>query len=87
LLSLIRSGALGNQQDIYVQLNRLNKPVLCIRGTKDKILTKLQMDRIMKLMPCASVQEIPDTGHPLLLTHPELVAPYLLQFLGKHIQF
>ena len=85
LLSLIRHGALGDQSDCYEALNALQNPVLMIRGTQDRILKAEQMQSILQLLPRAKFQEISNTGHPLLLTHPEMVAPHVLQFMHDHI--
>ena len=84
LLSLMRSGALGNQRDCYEALNEIQNPLLLVRGTEDVILPAQQMGIIKQLVPRATVQEISNTGHALLLTDPEVVAPHLVHFLCKH---
>jgi pimeloyl-ACP methyl ester carboxylesterase len=85
LLSLIRTGALGDQRALYEALNDIQNPLLMVRGADDVILPAQQMSMITQLVPRATVQEISNTAHAMLLTDPELVAPYLLNFLFKHI--
>ena len=85
LLSLMRTGVLGDQRACYLALNEISNPVLLIRGTNDAVLTAQQMATITQLVPRATVQEISNKGHALLLTDPETVAPYLVNFLQNHI--
>lgn len=85
LLSLIRTGTLGDQRSCYEALNKIPNPLLMVRGTEDVILSAQQMRMLQQLVPRANVQEISNTAHALLLTDPALVAPYLVNFLRRHV--
>jgi pimeloyl-ACP methyl ester carboxylesterase len=80
LLSLFRSGTLGDQSDCYRGLNQQTHPVLVLRGAEDTIVTQRQIDLILGLVPRVIYQNIRGTGHALLLTHPEKVAPLMIDF-------
>lgn len=83
LLSLIRSGALADQSDCYRDLHTSGQPVLILRGLEDKIFGGDQLDALAKLLPRAEVHGCHGMGHPLMLTHPEIVAPLITGFLDK----
>ena len=83
LLSLIRSGALGDQSACYRALNESGLPSLVLRGLEDRIFTAGQLDTMRRLLPTAAVRACPGMGHPLMLTHPEIVAPLITGFLDQ----
>ncbi len=82
LLSMFRNGALDEQLPRYVNLARSGIPLLTLRGSKDNILPKAQMQRVHNALPNARHREIPDTPHSFILTHPETVAPEVISFLS-----
>ena len=48
----------------------------------DRIFTAAQLGTLRRLLGRAAVLEFPDMGHPLMLTHPEAVAPPVVDFLA-----
>lgn len=83
LLSLIRSGSLEDQSDCYRSLDRQSNPVLLVRGVDDAIVTQRQIDEICHLVPRATYREIGGTAHAFILTHPEKVAPVVIDFFRQ----
>jgi pimeloyl-ACP methyl ester carboxylesterase len=83
LLSLIRSGTLGDQSECYRALARHTHPILVLRGADDGIVTPRQIDVILDLAPRAVFRELGGTAHAFLLTHPEMVAPLIVDFFGE----
>lgn len=83
LLSLFRSGALGDQRDGYRALAHDGRPVLVVRGADDPIVTRAQTESILALLPGARYRELRDTAHSFVLTHPEKIAPLVLEFLAE----
>lgn len=84
LLSLFRSGSLADQSECYRTLKRQARPILMLRGSEDTIVTSSQIDVIRALIPRVIHREVEGTGHAFLLTHPEKVAPILIDFLEQH---
>ncbi len=82
LLSLMRSGALGDQADVYRDLARTANRVLLIRGANDDIVPAGQFDTLAALHPGARALTVADTAHAMLLTHPDAVLPAVLDFLS-----
>ena len=85
LLSLLRSGALGDQTATYATLGSLATPVLLLRGDDDNIVTAKQFETLGTLAPDARFEVIPETAHAMLLTDPERAAAPILRFLGEHL--
>jgi len=83
LLSLIRSGALGDQSDSYRALYESGHPTLILRGMEDRVFSAIQLETMQTLLPLATVRACPGVGHPLMLTHPEIVAPLITGFLDQ----
>jgi pimeloyl-ACP methyl ester carboxylesterase len=83
LLSLIRSGALGDQSDGYERLRGLGTGILVLRGLDDSIFTADQLDRLKGILPEAQVHQLEGMGHPLMLTHPEIVSSLVIDFLDR----
>jgi pimeloyl-ACP methyl ester carboxylesterase len=81
LLSMFRCGALGAQGDAYRALAGRSPPLLVLRGAEDRICPPAQFARLRAWLPGAAFQEMEGTGHAFMLTHPERVAPLLLDFL------
>jgi pimeloyl-ACP methyl ester carboxylesterase len=84
MLSLMTSGALGNQSDVYAALGRLRNPVCLLRGSDDNIVTASQFDAIGRLMPKARRSTLDGTAHAMILTHPERVATEVIRFFDGH---
>ena len=82
LLSMIRNGSLGNQADCYTALAGTGHPVLVLRGAEDAIFTRAQFDAITGILPRTRFEELPGMGHPMMLTHPQSVAPLVAAFLN-----
>lgn len=81
LLSLVRSGALGDQRDSYRCVASLSKPMMLLRGADDQIMTDTQMDELLDLLPQAAVEILGRASHALMLTHPQEVARHVIEFL------
>ncbi len=81
LLSMFRSGTLGDQSRAYAALSTKHHPVLLMRGGADDILPRYQLDAVRRLLPQARYREIEDARHSFLLSHPERVAPEVIEFL------
>ncbi|MEO1035349.1 MAG: alpha/beta fold hydrolase [Pseudomonadota bacterium] len=82
LLSLMRSGALGDQSDCYRALASRGNRLLLLRGDEDNIVTADQLHRVRDLTTRADTRELAGTGHAVMLTHPEIIAPVLVEFFG-----
>lgn len=85
LLSLMRSGALGRQDDVYRALENIDTPLLLLRGEEDTIVDEAAFSAICKTVTRASVERPEGTAHAMLLTHPESVAPPVVAFLKRSL--
>lgn len=81
LLSLFRHGVLGDQSSRYRRLHMAGNGCLIIRGSDDEIVTSRQIDYLKMILRDAEHIDIKDTPHSFLLTHPELVAPAINDYL------
>ncbi len=86
LLSLFRSGSLGDQSECYKDLNRHDHPVLVLRGVEDDIVTREQIEVVCALVQRASYRELGGTAHSFILTHPEKVAPVVIDFFRQSLR-
>lgn len=79
LLSMFRTGALGDKADRYSALRGIERDILVITGDRDLIIPPAHIARVRSLLPphqhCATPAE-----HNLLLTHPDLVVDALVQW-------
>ena len=82
LLSLMRSGALGDQSDCYRALAPHKHRLLLLRGDEDTIVSADQLHRVRDLTRRAATRELRGTGHAVMLTHPEIIAPVLADFFS-----
>ncbi|MEM1260985.1 MAG: alpha/beta fold hydrolase [Pseudomonadota bacterium] len=82
LLSLLRHGALADQSASYAALATTEHPALLIRGSDDTIVPEHQLHTVQTLIGRAECDEVDGTGHALLLTHPESIAPRLIEFFS-----
>ncbi len=85
LLSMLRSGSLGDQSDCYQALDGHGHPVLVLRGVEDAIVTPRQMEVLRVLLSRARYEEVEGTAHAFLLTHPEKVAATIVDFLRSGV--
>jgi len=72
---------LDNQRDVYALLAGSGVSTLILRGQDDNIRTAAQFDELRRALPRAVVHDIAGLVHPLMLTHPELVAPLITALL------
>ena len=82
LLSLMRSGALADQSDCYRALALQHHPLMLLRGDEDNIVSAEQLHRVRNLTGRAELRELNGTGHAVMLTDPEIIAPQLVAFFG-----
>ena len=79
LLSMIRSGALGDQSRQYAALRGLQRELLVITGERDAIIPAEHVARVRELLP--KHHHFPlQAEHNLLLTHPEDVVQALVRW-------
>ena len=81
LISLMRNRCLSNQRRCYERLQDTQHEILMLRGAEDTIVSKQQFDVMKMLLPRATAQEIPDTEHAMMITDPQRVSDYILDFL------
>jgi pimeloyl-ACP methyl ester carboxylesterase len=81
LLSMIRTGALGNQGALYSALRNCGHEILVISGEHDAIIPSDHLARVRTLLPdhdhCTIAAE-----HNLLLTHPDEVVGRIVRWIG-----
>lgn len=82
LLSLVRSGILGDQSACYRLLDASAGSIGVFRGSHDGIFTAAQLAQLRECLTRAQVVEIEGTPHSVLLSHPERIAPLLTGFLA-----
>jgi len=80
LLSMIRTGALGNQAAVYAALKGCSRELLVISGEHDAIIPRDHLAQVRTLLPghdhCSIAAE-----HNLLLTHPDEVVQRIVRWL------
>ncbi|MGC3981819.1 MAG: alpha/beta hydrolase [Steroidobacteraceae bacterium] len=81
LLSMIRTGALGDQSTRYAALRDLNRELLLITGAIDAVLPLDHVTRIRSLLPSHTYRQV-NAEHNLLLTHPDAVVSTVLDWLS-----
>jgi len=80
LLSMFRTGALGDQSARYAALQRLQREMLVITGEQDAIIPAEHVARVRSLLPPHRHISL-QAEHNLLLTHPHEVADALIRWL------
>jgi pimeloyl-ACP methyl ester carboxylesterase len=83
LLYIMRGDTLTDQRDLYSQLNKQDKPILVLHACEDQVVTAKQIETIRKLTSRAEIKELESMAHAMLLTHPEVTAPYIIEFLSR----
>lgn len=84
LLSLFRSGALGDQSSIYRKLAEVDVPLLLLRGEKDETCTAEDWQRLLALIPAADAIQLARANHALLLREQHWMVEQVLLFLLQH---
>jgi len=79
LLSMIRTGALGDQSARYAALGALNHEVLVVTGDRDGIIPADHVAKVRSLLPRHRHFSL-EAEHNLLLTHPEQVVKALVEW-------
>jgi pimeloyl-ACP methyl ester carboxylesterase len=79
LLSMIRSGALGDQGRQYAALRGLHLELMVITGERDAIIPAEHIARVRALLPGHHHLSL-QAEHNLLLTHPEDVVQALVRW-------
>jgi pimeloyl-ACP methyl ester carboxylesterase len=79
LLSMFRSGALGEQSPRYAALRGFAGALLVITGDHDAIIPPQHVARVRELLPPHLHCRI-DAEHNLLLTHPDAVVDALIRW-------
>lgn len=81
LLSMLRSGTLGDQGAAYRDLVHFPGELMLLRGERDTILPRAQFERLRALMPRARCVELRDSAHAAVITDPGRVASPVIDFL------
>lgn len=77
LLSMMRTGTLGDQGSRYEALRDLGRELLVIAAANDAVIPAAHIGRIRRLLPDHRYYEIAGAEHNLLLTHPRTVVDVL----------
>ncbi|AOS97695.1 3-oxoadipate enol-lactonase 2 [Microbulbifer aggregans] len=75
--------ALTRREDLSPQLGNINQPALVIVGEEDQALPPAYSREIARLLPQATLIEVPRSGHLSALEQPDAVTGAMLNFLGK----
>ena len=82
LLSMIRSGALGDQSARYAALRTQRHETLVISGERDSVIPTAHIARVRELLPTHHHVSVA-AEHNLLLTHPRHVVDALARWSGN----
>lgn len=83
ILSLFRSGTLGDQSYCYAELQQHPHEVMILRGSEDMIINSQQLTELRQILSRARYVEIEQTPHAFVLTDPELLEPHISQFFSN----
>ncbi|KUJ80252.1 MULTISPECIES: alpha/beta fold hydrolase [Microbulbifer] len=75
--------ALSRREALQSRLGDIKQPALVIVGKEDQALPPAYSRELAKLLPRASLIEIPRSGHLSALEQPEAVTGAMLTFLGE----
>lgn len=67
--------------DLRPRLGSIRTPVLLLRGNEDRIVPRALHDTLARGLPGAATRVVPLAGHPMHLTHAELMARYVTEHL------
>lgn len=85
IAAVARHALLLDKLDLRPILPGIVRPVLLIRGDRDRIVPRQYDQELLNGLPLADRVEIPDAGHVPQYTHAELVAELTRQFLTPPI--
>lgn len=85
LLSMFRTGALGDRSECYASLGDGDREVMIITGDHDPIIPTDHVARVRSLLPSHRHFSLP-AEHNLLLTHPDEVVAALLEWTAGNSQ-
>ena len=83
ILSSMRNGMLDSYIDVYHRIGKLRKPTLLIWGKNDTTVPFEYSSDIHNAIPHAEFHAIENCGHIPHYEKPEIVNPFLLEFLSK----
>ena len=81
LLSTLRHMNMNDLGDVYGRVGKLNKPVLLVWGTQDKLLPLSNSEKVKNAIPHLEFHAIKGAGHNLNYENYEKVNPILVKFL------
>ena len=82
LLSTLRHYPLTASGDAYAEAGQSPRPVLVIWGERDRTVPFANAQRLMQLMPYASLRSYPKSGHEIAFTQAPLVAGLITDFIA-----
>jgi pimeloyl-ACP methyl ester carboxylesterase len=82
LLSMFRTGALGDQSPRYAALRNVQREMLVIAGEQDAIVPAEHVARVRSLLPSHRFVSLP-AEHNLLLTHPREVTDAVVTWMTR----
>lgn len=82
ILSMFRSGALGDKSSRYAALRSHDRAILVVTGNDDAVIPAPHVARVRSLLPAHAHQAL-SAGHSLLLTHPTCVVDALNEWLER----
>ena len=74
-LDILRTG------DLRADLHRLETPTLLIHGTHDKLASLSAAEWTAQALPNAQLLTLPNAAHEPFISHPELFASKITEFL------
>ena len=69
-------------QQEHAALGASSTPVLMVQGSDTKPMLTRSARHVVDHVPDATVRRLPGTGHAAPLTHPEVLADALIEFLS-----
>ncbi len=69
-----RTGTAARPMDLWVPYNRINAPILVIRGADSDILSRATSERMRVVQRRTKIVEVPGVGHAPSLLEPEALA-------------
>jgi pimeloyl-ACP methyl ester carboxylesterase len=65
------------------RLRRITCPTLVVGAENDRLISNAQSDLYAELIPSASLERVPGTGHAVVIEQPEATAKAILDFQGS----
>ena len=85
LAALLRSAGQGALEPVWDRLERLELPVLCLAGERDRSYGALA-ERMAAALPRGEWRLVPGAGHAPQLEAPEAFSALLVEFLDEHLR-